>query len=120
MNAAPPSRDDWDRHWQQYASSAELNPAQDYRRAVILSRLALPPRGTGVRLRDAGSGRGDMAAAVRARYPEAEILGLEASSAGVEISRHKVPGAQFVERDLLATLEPPAAQRGWATHALCS
>src|SRR5205814_933825 len=31
--------DDWDRHWDDYASSAERNPAQRFRRKLILSLL---------------------------------------------------------------------------------
>jgi SAM-dependent methyltransferase len=112
--------DDWDRHWEEYAESAEANPAQDYRRTVILSLLALPALGKGVRLLDIGSGQGDMAAAIRARFPQAEILGLELSQSGVELSQRKVPGARFVQRNLLEPGSTPDDQRAWATHAVCS
>ncbi len=114
------AHDDWDRHWEEYAQSAEANPAQDYRRAVILSLLAIRGSGQGVRLLDVGSGQGDMAAVVRARFPEAEITGLELSQSGVEISHRKVPGARFIQRNLLEPHTVPADQQGWATHAICS
>jgi trans-aconitate methyltransferase len=61
-----------------------------------------------------------MAAAVRARFPSAQLLGLELSQSGVEISRQKVPEARFVQRNLLEKVEVPEDQRGWATHAVCS
>jgi cyclopropane fatty-acyl-phospholipid synthase-like methyltransferase len=114
------TRDDWDRHWDDYNETAQENPAQSYRRELIFSLLRLRGSGQGSRLLDIGSGQGDMAAAVKARFPSIQILGLELSRAGVEISREKVPGASFVQRDLLDTMEPPKDLRGWATHAVCS
>ncbi len=113
-------RDNWDHHWEEYNQAAEENPAQDYRHTVIFSLLELPDKGKGVRLLDIGSGQGDMAVAVHVRFPSAEILGLELSQSGVEISRRKVPSARFVQRNLLQALTLPADQQGWATHAVCS
>ena len=114
------TRDDWDGHWKEYNQSAAENPAQDYRRELIFSLLGLHGSGEGIRLLDIGSGQGDMAEAVQIRFPAAEILGLELTQSGVEISGCKVPNARFVQRDLLDTIDPPKSQRGWATHAVCS
>jgi 2-polyprenyl-3-methyl-5-hydroxy-6-metoxy-1,4-benzoquinol methylase len=114
------TRDDWDRHWQEYSETATRNPAQNYRRELILSWLGAGRSGEGMRIIDIGSGQGDMAAAIRAGFPGAQILGLELSQSGVEISRRKVPGARFVQRNLLDAMEPPEDQRRWATHAVCS
>jgi 2-polyprenyl-3-methyl-5-hydroxy-6-metoxy-1,4-benzoquinol methylase len=116
--AGEAGRDDWDQHWVDYAESAAINPAQRYRQELIvrlLRRDESPPR----RVLDIGSGTGDLAAAVRSAFPDAQILGIELSKAGVERSRQKVPGATFVERDLIKSEPPPADQRGWATHAVC-
>lgn len=112
--------DDWSRHWDEYAESARQNPAQAYRRQLIFSLLRLPEGGRGVRLLDIGSGQGDMAAEIRNRYPDAEILGLELSRSGVELSHRKVNDARFVERNLLEPSDLPLDQRTWATHAICS
>lgn len=113
-------RDDWSRHWDEYAESAAQNPAQDYRRRLIFNGLQMPRSGQGVRLLDVGSGQGDFAAEVRQRYPAAQILGLELSDSGVALSRRKVPDATFVECNLLAREPIPEAFRAWATHAVCS
>ncbi len=37
--------DDWDRHWRDYADTAEQNPAQNYRREIILSLLDITGAG---------------------------------------------------------------------------
>jgi SAM-dependent methyltransferase len=112
--------DDWDRHWRDYAEAAEENPAQNYRREMIFSLLDVHGNGAGTRILDIGSGQGDMVAAIRSRFPEAEILGLELARSGVEISRRKIPSARFVQRDLLDQTKPSAEEQGWATHAVCS
>jgi len=116
--AAQAGRDDWDRHWTDYAGSAAINPAQQYRRELIV-RLLNREEGA-QRVLDIGSGTGDLAAALRAELPTAKILGLELSRAGVELARRKVPGATFEERDLMVSEPPTAEYRGWATHAVCS
>lgn len=113
-------RDDWDAHWDEYSDCAQNNPAVQYRRRLIFSLLCMAGSGEGVRLLDVGSGQGGMAAAVRQRFPAAQVLGLELSHSGVEISRQKVPGAQFVQCNLLDDSKPAVDQQGWATHAICS
>jgi SAM-dependent methyltransferase len=111
-------RDDWDRHWIDYAESTEHNPAQRYRRRLIFDLLEL--RGGQARILDIGSGQGDLALELLSRYPSAELLGLELSEKGVEIARRKVPAAHFLQCDLLDPTEPPPQYSGWATHAVCS
>ncbi len=115
-----PDQDNWDSHWDDYGDAASENPAQAYRFRTCIDLLGLRNGGDGVRLLDIGSGQGDMAAAVRAVVPTAEILGLELSQAGVEISTRKVPGAHFAQRNLLEQTTVPQEQRNWATHAVCS
>ena len=111
--------DDWDQHWEEYAGSAEENPAQAYRRRLILRALELRDD-PAVRLLDIGSGQGDFAASVRRQYPAVNIVGLELSSKGVAIASQKVADAVFVQCDLSAS--SPAADRfySWASHASCS
>ena len=111
-------RDDWEGHWKEFEAAARVNPAQAYRRRLILELLAA--EGPPARLVDIGSGTGDLAAALRRAFPAAEILGLELSRSGIEASRRKVPEARFLETDLLKAPHPPAEHRGWATHAVCS
>jgi SAM-dependent methyltransferase len=110
--------DDWDQHWDDYAAAAEANPAQRYRRRLALKLLEAT--GTPQRLLDVGSGLGDFLATASARWPRAELLGLEPSAVGVARSRGKVPGARFVAGDIMADAAVPADLEKWATHAVCS
>jgi len=112
--------DDWDAHWTDYAESAAKNPSQEYRRRLILSLIDKKRDAGPLRILDIGSGQGDFAGAAQARFPQAEILGLELSQAGVDISSRKVPNARFLRRNLLEPEEPAVAYRKWATHAVCS
>jgi SAM-dependent methyltransferase len=114
------TRDDWDRHWQDYSDTAEQNPAQRYRRQLILSMLGVSEYGERMRIIDIGSGQGDMAAAIHQWFPSAEILGIELAQSGVDISRRKVASARFLQCNLVGHVEPPQELRGWATHAVCS
>jgi SAM-dependent methyltransferase len=117
--ATEAGRDDWDQHWADYAGSAAINPAQQYRQELIVRLLKREGRRP-QRLIDIGSGTGDLAAAVWAALPTAEILGLELSRAGVELARRKAPSAKFEERDLTVSEPPRTEYRGWATNAVCS
>ena len=110
-------RDDWDRHWDDYAEAAEQNPAQRYRRKLIFGLLGA---GSDARVLDIGSGQGDFAADLLQEHPDADLLGIEVSPAGIEISKRKAPSADFIVRDLMGSEPPPDEYRGWATHAVCS
>jgi SAM-dependent methyltransferase len=110
-------RDDWDTHWENFSSSAGRNPAQAFRRRLILSQLATdPPR----HYLDIGSGQGDLAAAVAARWPRADVVGIELSQRGVEFASAKLPRARFLKVDLLDGRPPPEGMSAWATHGTCA
>jgi SAM-dependent methyltransferase len=110
--------DDWDRHWDDYTEAAAKNPAQAYRRRLILGRLAAD--GDPRRVLDIGSGTGDLAADIVRAFPKAEVLGLDVSEGAVDQASRKVPAARFVQRDLLRNEDADGLPRGWATHAVCS
>jgi SAM-dependent methyltransferase len=114
----PADHDDWDAHWDQYAIAAEYNPAQSYRRRLavrLLERTAVPER-----LLDIGSGQGDFLVDAAERWPQAALVGLEASQRGNEIAQAKLPSASFELVDLSQDVAPPTRLAGWATHAVCS
>ncbi len=66
VGANGPAADDWEAHWSEYADTASDNPAQEYRRQLILE-LADRAGGPPARSLDIGSGQGDLLAALRAR-----------------------------------------------------
>jgi SAM-dependent methyltransferase len=110
--------DDWDAHWSSFAKAAERNPAQAFRRRLVLARLSAygPPR----RYLDIGSGQGDLAVDVADCWPDAEIAGIELSHRGVWIAGRKVPRGRFRQFDLLSGEAPHPGFKRWATHATCS
>jgi SAM-dependent methyltransferase len=115
-----PRLDDWDRHWTTYAEANERNPAQAYRRHLVLQLLRAFEGSGNQRILDVGSGTGVMAAEIHRELPGADIVGLELSREGVERARIIVPSATFLQRDLLGGGDVDARLRGWATAAVCS
>jgi len=109
--------DDWDQHWAEFDSAAEAGPTPKYRRRLIFSILEADPP---TRLLEIGSGTGEFAQDFCGRYPTSGYLGLELSRTGVESSSRRVPGAHFVQRDLLQSIESGEGLDFAATHAVCS
>lgn len=112
--------DDWEEHWSEFTAAAESNPAQRYRRNVLLRLLHGHGCSTGARILDIGSGQGDLAADLCSAFTRADVLGIELSATGVEVAKKKVPAARFLQRDLLGSSEIPHEFLGWAQFATCS
>jgi 2-polyprenyl-3-methyl-5-hydroxy-6-metoxy-1,4-benzoquinol methylase len=109
----------WKRYWTEHAIANVSNPANGYRRELIFDRLGLrdaPPR---LRLLDVGCGAGEFALHLARVRPDAEVVGLDASTTGIELARRKVPEARFCEQDLTRPLTLDGFD-GWATHAVCT
>ncbi len=109
--------DDWDAHWGQFGEAAQASPAAAYRMRLILDELARAGCGARSRILDIGSGQGEIAEALCARFPGAQVLGVELSATGVAAASRRVQRARFVQRDLLGPGEVPDFA---ATHAVCS
>ena len=118
VDIPPRQRDDWDRHWDDYADAASLNPAQQLRRRVIRRLLTLGDEPS--RVLDIGCGQGDLLAELKAHYPGAELCGLDVSQSGLDVAGAKVPSATLLRCDLSTDGEVPSRLKGWATHATCS
>ncbi len=112
--------DDWDRHWTDFSATSEICPATRYRQKLCIRLLKIAGNGAGVRLLDIGSGTGGFAAAFLRRFPRAKVRGLELSERGTELARHRVPGAEFEQRNLIEALPPGRHDMFQATHAVCS
>ena len=95
-----PHEDQWDSHWDDFGKANERNPAQEYRRRLATGLLER--QGPPARLLDIGCGNGEFLAAAAARWPGAELRGLELSEAAVAEARRKVPSARVRACDLLA------------------
>jgi SAM-dependent methyltransferase len=112
-------RDDWDRHWEDLEEVTAVNPAQKYRRTLILAALDLD-RAPHAKILDIGSGLGDLLVDLHALYPGIPKIGIELSRRGVEIASRRLPQARFLQRNLIADNNNPAEYRAFATHAVCS
>jgi SAM-dependent methyltransferase len=112
--------DDWELHWQRFADSAALNPAQAMRHQLVLDLWGERAADTSANFVDFGSGQGDFLEKFQRRYPHAKLLGLELSARGVAISRKKVPSATFIAADLFSPSQEIDSYRGWARGAVCS
>jgi 2-polyprenyl-3-methyl-5-hydroxy-6-metoxy-1,4-benzoquinol methylase len=121
--AAPavPDPADWDHHWDAYGEAAENNPANQYRRSLVVKLLGRPPAGS--TLLDIGSGQGETALYLQRTYPDIAVWGVEYSAVGVARSEALAAAegsrAQFRQMDLL---QPTALADGQppAQFALCS
>jgi SAM-dependent methyltransferase len=114
-----PAPDDWNQHWDAYAETAALNPAQAYRRKLIFERLALSGV-AGARVLELGSGQGDLSRELATLFPTADLLGLDISHSGIAIAQRKVPQGTFIQQDFMQPFAVPERYQGWATHAVCS
>lgn len=110
----------WTEHWRDLAEVTPLNPAQAYRRRLVLRSLALHPETGPVRLLDLGSGTGELAQDILRSRPDASVLGLDCSRSGIDLASRSVPNARFVQQDFTEPLGVDPAYRSWATHAVCS
>jgi SAM-dependent methyltransferase len=113
--------DDWDHHWEAYGEAAQTNPANRYRRRLLMQLLGRPAAGSTVL--DIGCGQGEFAIHLAQTYPDAAVWGVEHSASGVRRARSAAAaagvGAQFIERDLLEPVVREAGQPA-ADLAVCS
>jgi SAM-dependent methyltransferase len=112
--------DNWDQHWSDISSSADISPSTAYRRRLIEKLLRIKPPGDGIRVLEIGSGTGSFAERFVRKYPRAAFLGLDNSATAVAMCAHKAPSARFLQRDLLVTPSLADDLNFGATHAICS
>lgn len=121
VQGSPAAPDDWDHHWDAYGEAADGNPANMYRRELILRLLGRTD--PGAVLIDIGSGQGEFAVAFAQLHPQVQVWGVEHSALGVRRSQQGAAAAgvqaTFLQRDLLQSVELADGQPA-ATHALCS
>ncbi|CAN5756814.1 class I SAM-dependent methyltransferase [soil metagenome] len=99
---------DFDRVSRRYDALVGHNPGYRDHLRLSADRLGLDPPGGGLRLLDLCCGTGLSTEALAAAYPEAEIVGLDASVGMLDVARAKQVGrtVRFVEGD---AMDPAAA-----------
>lgn len=116
----PTERDDWNKHWSDYDAVARYNPAQAFRRELVVHWLKERAPAARSHLLDIGSGQGDLIAGLTRIFPAVEIAGVEMSATGIAQSREKAPTARFFERDLQLVPSPGDSLISWADLAVCT
>ncbi len=120
MSPEPVDPDDfrtWDDHWNRFSAATRLNPAQAFRRRLIVRLLGRAENGT---ILDIGCGSGDLLAGIRDEFPEARLAGIDQSGTGLTVARGELPDATLATFDLNAGLAADEKLAGWASHAVCS
>jgi trans-aconitate 2-methyltransferase len=79
----------------------------DERTRAARDLLAQVPLGSARKVVDVGCGPGNSTALLLARFPDAEILGIDSSPAMIAEARRSVPNARFLEADARAWLPTP-------------
>ncbi len=118
----PVDNDDWNQHWSTFGDAVAGNPATTYRSRLIMELLG--------RLDDdevileIGCGQGEFTLELAAKYPKAEVRGIDASAEGVRRAARAAEDrgvvAHFAPRDLTAPAELADDERNRATVAVCS
>jgi SAM-dependent methyltransferase len=106
----------WDRHWEEFQDSASRNPAQAYRRRLVLGAL---PRGAAC-IADLGCGQGDLLAELGQSFPKADFIGVDGSRGALRYAAAKLPRARFALHDFESAKPLPAAVRGKADAVCCT
>jgi ubiquinone/menaquinone biosynthesis C-methylase UbiE len=84
------------RFWDRAAARWDVNETPGRSNSL---RAALPQMGEPRRILEIGAGTGSGAAILRARFPEADVTGVDLSPEMVRIAQAKVPGVTFEPAD---------------------
>jgi ubiquinone/menaquinone biosynthesis C-methylase UbiE len=84
------------RFWDRSAARWDVNETPNRTNSL---RAALPQMGEPRRILEIGAGTGSGAAILRARFPEADVTGVDLSPEMVRIAQAKVPGVTFEPAD---------------------
>lgn len=116
------ARDDWDSHWRALGDASLNNPANGYRRRLVIGLLGHPPPGS--LILDIGSGQGELSLFLQAENPTCEVVGMEYSSEAVRRATETAAVAhssvRFVQHDLLQPVAHDFLDGSRASYAVCS
>jgi 2-polyprenyl-3-methyl-5-hydroxy-6-metoxy-1,4-benzoquinol methylase len=94
-------KDNWDSHWLAHAESASHNPAQSYRFGLIQSELKACDSIQKVDcVVDLGCGNGDLIKKLSESFSQIELIGIEPSGTGFDISKAKNKYSLIIKSDI--------------------
>jgi trans-aconitate 2-methyltransferase len=91
-------------------SAAQYTKFEDERSRPAADLLARVPLERARRVVDIGCGPGNSTELLLARFPAAEVIGLDSSPEMLTAARQRLPGTAFVEADVAAWSPEPAAE----------
>ena len=112
------STDDWNTHWSDLNDSATINPAQDYRRSLIVSEIKKFKYPT--HIIDLGCGQGHLLNKLKSLFPTANFLGIDASNKALELSKKNLPEIQTYCLDLNQKKSIPHDLVEWGNILTCT
>lgn len=116
------ARDDWDNHWRALGDASLNNPANGYRRRLVMELLGNPPPGS--LILDIGSGQGELSLFLQAANPACDVVGIEYSTEGVRRATESAAAVgspvRFVQCDLLQPVAEDLLDGRQANYAVCS
>ncbi len=108
---------EWNLHWRDFDSSAHINPAQAYRRELVIKAIA---EGLNDRIADLGCGQGDLLWSLRQELAHAQFLGVDASDIALHISKSKLSDLNVCQANIDSEASPPQQWLGWADTVTCT
>ncbi|HLB42901.1 MAG TPA: class I SAM-dependent methyltransferase [Gammaproteobacteria bacterium] len=114
------NQDNWNIHWEDFSESASLNPAQTYRRLLIIRQIKKIYKPS-LNMIDIGCGNGDLACKLVTTFSSSSIYGIDFSDTSIEICKQKAPTAYFFKMNLSDNSQSiPKPLRHNANIAICS
>jgi len=111
-------RDNWNRHWNDYAAAAEKNPAMYFRFSTIVDLVrSISPQP--IQIVDVGCGTGALLEILQSEFTGAQLVGVEPSKSGFDIVSQRLDSVLLFNQDIVSkSLDNNVVQPG--TIVVCS
>jgi 2-polyprenyl-3-methyl-5-hydroxy-6-metoxy-1,4-benzoquinol methylase len=111
------NRDDWNAIWGTIGEDMSNNPAQSYRRRLVLGKVKrLAPKS----IIDIGCGQGELLEDLHKVMPNAQLSGIDLSDQAIAAISRRMPGVHAMAVDLTASEGLPTRMRGVADLGICT
>ncbi len=112
-------QDNWDQHWDDFSLASSLNPANDYRKNLILNQMHAF-KNSSFHLLDIGCGPGKLVSHLITHFPKAMITGIDMSEKGIELAKKTNPTVNFYAMNILTIKKIPDDLFNSVDVAICT